>query len=288
MDRESFSRILGPLHDILKRNLESYNAYGGNDFVPVAEPEGGDITDTDGDKTDKEDEKEPEAPMPVFRRERRKPVFVEPVKMDEAWEARVIDKTPEEKERINAILKDNIMFSHLDSDQNDIVINAMEGFNHKAGESIITQGDAGDYFYLLDSGEAEVYVKIGDADPKKVLEYTPGQSFGELALLHGDPRAATVKAKSDTRCWALDRDTFRRILMSTSFKKQQTYEGFLENVKILADLTKYERFRVADALQSATYSEGDVVINEGEEGDIFYIIEEGTVVCTKKITQSVA
>lgn len=41
-----------------------------------------------------------------------------------------------------------------------------------------------------------------------------------------------------------------------------------------ADLTKYERFRVADALQSATYGEGDVIINEGEEGDIFYIIEE--------------
>lgn len=49
----------------------------------------------------------------------------------------------------------------------------------------------------------------------KVLDYEPGGSFGELALLHGEPRLATVRASQDCVLWRLDRDTFRKIMMST-------------------------------------------------------------------------
>lgn len=44
-----------------------------------------------------------------------------------------------------------------------------------------------------------------------------GGSFGELALIYGTPRAATVKAKTDLKLWGIDRDSYRRILM-VSFK----------------------------------------------------------------------
>lgn len=42
-----------------------------------------------------------------------------------------------------------------------------------------------------------------------------GGSFGELALIYGTPRAATVKAKTDLKLWGIDRDSYRRILMVT-------------------------------------------------------------------------
>jgi CRP-like cAMP-binding protein len=54
----------------------------------------------------------------------------------------------------------------------------------------------------------------------QVAEYSAGGCFGELALMHGDPRAATVTADSDCELWALDRDTFRRIVMLAAFNKQ--------------------------------------------------------------------
>lgn len=45
-----------------------------------------------------------------------------------------------------------------------------------------------------------------------------GGSFGELALIYGTPRAATVKAKTNVKLWGIDRDSYRRILMvRTSF-----------------------------------------------------------------------
>lgn len=40
-----------------------------------------------------------------------------------------------------------------------------------------------------------------------------GGSFGELALIYGTPRAATVRAKTDLKLWGIDRDSYRRILM---------------------------------------------------------------------------
>lgn len=44
-----------------------------------------------------------------------------------------------------------------------------------------------------------------------------GGSFGELALIYGTPRAATVKAKTDLKLWGIDRDSYRRILMVSGF-----------------------------------------------------------------------
>ena len=55
-------------------------------------------------------------------------------------------------------------------------------------------------------------------------------SFGELALIYGTPRAATVKAKTDVKLWAIDRDTYRRILMGSTIRKRKMYEAFLSKV----------------------------------------------------------
>lgn len=60
-------------------------------------------------------------------------------------------------------------------------------------------------------------------------------SFGELALIYGTPRAATIKAKTDVKLWAIDRDTYRRILMGSTIRKRKLYESFLSKVSILGE-----------------------------------------------------
>jgi CRP-like cAMP-binding protein len=82
---------------------------------------------------------------------------------------------------------------YLDMSQKMTVAKAMKMVSTPNGENVITQGDDGDYFYMIDSGTAEVLVKKGDADPIVVTRYGPGDTFGELALLHGDKRSATVR-----------------------------------------------------------------------------------------------
>ena len=62
-----------------------------------------------------------------------------------------------------------------------------------------------------------------------------GGSFGELALIYGTPRAATVRAKTDVKLWGIDRDSYRRILMGSTIRKRKLYEEFLSRVSILGN-----------------------------------------------------
>lgn len=99
------------------------------------------------------------------------------------------------------------------------------------------QGDPGEEFYVVDSGVPEVYVKKDGAEVK-VLTYGEGDAFGELALMYNAPRAATVKANGAVKVWALDRLTFKVILMDTTMKKRNVYKGFLEQVDLLKSLSE--------------------------------------------------
>lgn len=93
--------------------------------------------------------------------------------------------------------------------------------------------------------------------------------------MYNAPRAATVRATSDAVVWALDRVTFRRILMETTNKKLKMYEEFLEEVPLLKSLEPYERHKIAEALESVTFEDGETVIKQGDVGENFYIIESG-------------
>jgi predicted MFS family arabinose efflux permease len=72
-----------------------------------------------------------------------------------------------------------------------------------AGEAIVTEGEPGDRFYIVEDGQVSVV-----AGGRTVHEGEPGYYFGEIALLRAEPRMATVTATTDVRLLALERDEF--------------------------------------------------------------------------------
>ncbi|PIO13670.1 hypothetical protein AB205_0063620 [Aquarana catesbeiana] len=151
------------------------------------------------------------------------------------------------------------------------IFDAMFSVTYIAGETVIQQGDEGDNFYVIDQGEMDVYV-----NNEWMTSIGEGGSFGELALIYGTPRAATVKAKTNVKLWGIDRDSYRRILMGSTLRKRKMYEEFLTKVSILESLDKWERLTVADALEPVQFEDGQKIVVQGEPGDEFFIILEGT------------
>lgn len=156
--------------------------------------------------------------------------------------AKVIAKSDETKNKLKTRLMQAFMFSALDDKEFKIVVDAIEEVAGGVGEPIITEGDAGDCMFVLESGTLDcTKVFSGNTDPTFLKTYQPGEGFGELALLYNAPRAATITSKSDYVCWKLDRDTFNNIVKDAAAKKREKYDSFLAAVDILKNMDPYER-----------------------------------------------
>jgi len=115
--------------------------------------------------------------------------------------------------------------------------------------------------FVVDSGELDCYKKFGkDQEPKFLKTYQPGESFGELSLLYNAPRAASIKSKTESVLWSLDRDCFNNIVKDSSMKKREKYENFLKGVELLESMDPYERAKIADAIKVVACKAGEYVV----------------------------
>lgn len=211
---------------------------------------------------------------------RRKSVFAEtynPEDDEDDGPKLVFPKTDEQRSALTEAVKNILLFRALDKEQMQDVLDAMFEKKVSAGDYIIKQGDDGDNFYVIQEGTFHAYVGEPGSEPKRIHTYEGRGSFGELALLYNMPRAATIQAEGNASLWAMDRQTFRRILLKSAFKKRKMYESLIESVPMLKTLQSYERMNLADALVPKTFQAGERVIKQGEVADGMYFIEDGTV-----------
>ena len=181
-------------------------------------------------------------------------------------------KTDAERSALKETIKNIFMFRSLDSTQVNDLLDAMFSRVVESGDVIIEQGDDGDNFYVIESGVYDIYVSGSN-----VGQYDNKGQFGELALMYNMPRAATIKAKTKGRLWALDRQTFKRIVVKSAFEKRKMYESLLENMPIFKSLNPYQRMSVADALFSKSYANNEEIIKQGDQAVCMYFVESGKV-----------
>lgn len=202
-------------------------------------------------------------------------------------------KTDEEKKLISEAVKASVMFRNLSPEQKELVYDVMEPISVKKGDWVIKQGSTGEKYYIVDNGTYEVRIV---PDDQKVEDRPDGGDcvhvyigsrdshahpcFGELALMHEAPRAASVIAQTDGHLWALHRAAFRHVL-----KRKTERKGLmraLRKVDSLRCLTSDEIETLANSADEISYDNGQIVLNQGEIDCSFYFVISGTLDCVRE------
>jgi len=148
------------------------------------------------------------------------------------------------------------------------------------GEPVFRQGDRPDAFYIVRTGS----VRIEDEDPEtsdtRILRtMRRGESFGEMGLLGGHRRQATVRAIGEVELFEVDKGTFDRLLA-----EDMRAPEFGHTMQALAELRELSIFHGLDSEQLngilehgewITATHGDRLVTQGEPGDRFYVIQSG-------------
>lgn len=205
---------------------------------------------------------------------RRQSVHSQPVDLTCAFEHPSYPKSETELNFIDEALGDNFIFSSLNSKERTRLIGAMKKEEARAGTNIITQGEDGEFFYIVERG-----IVAFIADGENVGSCGIGASFGELALLYDAPRAATCLAQTDCSLWKVDQYTFRHMLARQANLHERNLCDVLKKVELFNHLAIGDLHRFYDALTPVRFEEGERIINKGDEGSVFYIIQEGVVKC---------
>ena len=157
--------------------------------------------------------------------------------------------------------------------KNEICI-SMSLYFLKGGKTLYTQGNPGNFWYIVHSGELNRYM-----DDKLIAKIGPGDSFGEHALMNNSPRSNTVVSVSDCKLWVLKRQVFKKILEFIFTSNYEQNMKFLNGINIPLDSTI--KSIMANNLIQEIYNQGKYIFKEGEFGNCMYIIKEGEVECVK-------
>ncbi|KAL7581717.1 hypothetical protein ACA910_022257 [Epithemia clementina (nom. ined.)] len=204
--------------------------------------------------------------------EGRKTIFSCPIELEEDYKPPIFTKTIMQKGFLLDSMRENFLFLSMTDAEKDMFVIAMEPQDFKAGTTIIQQGDVGDFFYIVSDGVVN-FIKDG----KQVGSCPRGGSFGELALLYDSPRAASCVAETDVSVYRVDQKTFRLMLARHADEHHQDIRGLIRSISIFKNLDETTLNRFTRTMTPVSFKQGDRIVQKGEIGNVFYIIQEGQV-----------
>ncbi|MBN2802388.1 MAG: cyclic nucleotide-binding domain-containing protein [Deltaproteobacteria bacterium] len=161
----------------------------------------------------------------------------------------------------------------------------------KPGEKIVRQGSAGDDFYFILSGSAEILdkdesIKSDDTSSKPLAVLESGDFFGEMSIIKETSRNATVRSVSACVLFILSGETFMEFVESNDLKERferlWISRAFISRVEIFKKLHPHARHQLSLMAESIDFQEGDKVLLQGGKSSDFYVITGGSVDIVKR------
>jgi small-conductance mechanosensitive channel/CRP-like cAMP-binding protein len=106
------------------------------------------------------------------------------------------------------------LFHDLRSDERQRVAERLIPAPFARGDIMTRQGAEAHWLYLLIDGHADVIIEDSHGHSRKVGTLGPGDVFGEMGMMTGEPRRATILARTDVECFRLDKRSFQDIIQS--------------------------------------------------------------------------
>jgi len=92
------------------------------------------------------------------------------------------------------------------------IADCLEEETFGADDLIFKEGASGDFFYIIRSGEVDITKNNANGGEDNIVVLGPGESFGEKALIREDKRNANARAKTEVKCYTLDRKAFTTLV----------------------------------------------------------------------------
>jgi hypothetical protein len=154
----------------------------------------------------------------------------------------------------DCLLKHFFMRS-LNKEARSEIIKGMTLGRIDANKHVFQQGNIGNFFYIVKEGELELFI-----NNTLTKSFKKGDSFGELALLHGAPRSGSVKSKTPCMLWILERSNFRKIMEHINQLNYEENINFINSIPILTNLDNDVKTVIASSLIKEYYEEGKHVV----------------------------
>jgi small-conductance mechanosensitive channel/CRP-like cAMP-binding protein len=157
------------------------------------------------------------------------PAFIV-ARVPEADVATVRASRPDDHAERMALLRGVELFGSLTDETRARLADGMRRLEFTAGEPIVQQGASDDALYVVQRGEIGIHVEV-EGSSSEVAALGPGEVFGEMSLITGEPRSATCTARTEVACYVIDRVTLQGVLdeqpeiaehLSTTLAARQT------------------------------------------------------------------
>ncbi|XP_057321919.1 cGMP-dependent protein kinase, isozyme 1-like isoform X2 [Microplitis mediator] len=186
------------------------------------------------------------------------------------------EKTTETKSKLRDAIKSNDFLSNLNDTQTDALISAMYPQDIPPKTRLINEGDVGYHLYVSEEGIFDIY-----KGEKYQGSFGPGVVFGELALLYNAKRFASIDVKESGKVWVLDRKSYQTAIKNDIERIAEDNIEMLRKISFLRDLSSHVLRKISDLMYVRFFPAETCIVDEGETGDKFFIVNCGHVKVTK-------
>ena len=173
------------------------------------------------------------------------------------------------------------LFRQASSQWQRVLLNSAEHETYNEGDFVIKEGEEGGDFYLIMAGT--FYVVSGD---KVIARLQEGDFFGEASLIFNKLRNTGIRVATPGSALRFPGDLFFTYANETgvdrTLEKIKDTKPLILNIALFSDLSTGTSNWISEVAQKQSFSKGEVLISEGEEGTHFYVIESGEVKVDKK------